>query len=417
MSPTTYIVTLLLMLPEIYIAYHGEDHDNDDLSVASQMNLDEYQRKKKLEAIQALKGQLEEHPDLTGQTQREGTLREHTIAKSMSKNQYWTKTAPIGYDYDVAPGLVYQQARDFYEPIPAEDFNVNVLLNPCKGHAPDCCQDVFGAPQYISKTHARYTGYSSAIMMIDKTGTGMPVSESRLVDQVVHFDARCPSHVDAGSAEEMLGQVPARIEYDAYGNTVRTKCIGSNLAMNLDLQSPVCWDHNATVNATEPCRTVNGEAFMTCVAVAYYSSAYIVQCGGMYREDDHCGTFLELHAAKTGAPELLPVGSDRGKWTCGVECNQRVLSQVRLEGGFGGGYRTTTLPLTVRGNASEVVCEGAYEVWWVQRTLWGYVTQFKKNFTVVAPLCDFDIPYDRQEMYSTRAVPALHRAKEFRPGH
>ena len=51
----------------------------------------------------------------------------------------------------------------------------------------------------------------------------------------------------------------------------------------------------------------------------------------MYREDDHCGTFLELHAAKTGAPELLPVGSDRGKWTCGVECNQRVLSQVVSE--------------------------------------------------------------------------------------
>ena len=43
------------------------------------------------------------------------------------------------------------------------------------------------------------------------------------MDQVVHFDARCPSHVEAGSAEEMLGQVPARIEYDAYGNTVRTK--------------------------------------------------------------------------------------------------------------------------------------------------------------------------------------------------
>ena len=46
----------------------------------------------------------------------------------------------------------------------------------------------------------------------------------------------------------------------------------------------------------------------------------------------------------------------------------------------------------------------------------GFTVQVR-NFTVVAPLCDFDIPYDRQEMYSTRAVPALHRAKEFRPGH
>ena len=91
---------------------------------------------------------------------------------------------------------------------------------------------------------------------------------------------------------------------------------------------------------------------------------------------------------------------------------------MRLEGGFVGGYRTATLPLTVRGNASQVLCEGDYELWWVQRTLWGFVTQLKKNFTIIAPSCDFDAAYDRQKPFSTRELPVEREwPPVFHPGH
>jgi hypothetical protein len=91
--------------------------------------------------------------------------------------------------------------------------------------------------------------------------------------------------------------------------------------------------------------------------------------------------------------------------------------QARLEGGFVGGYRTTTLPLTIHGNASQIVCEGDYELWWVQRTLWGFVTQFKKNFTVVSPACDYDPSYDRMFPYSTQLQYVDPPSIEFVPNH
>ena len=34
------------------------------------------------------------------------------------------------------------------------------------------------------------------------------------------------------------------------GNDVYTQCVGHNLAMDLEVQAPVCWDQNSTVRAT-----------------------------------------------------------------------------------------------------------------------------------------------------------------------
>jgi len=73
---------------------------------------------------------------------------------------------------------------------------------------------------------------------------------------------------------------------------------------------------------------VGGDEFPSCVAVAYTSTAYIVQCGGAYREDNHCGTFIELHAAKTIHPDARGVA--RAKTPCDVDCNEVVLSQVNV---------------------------------------------------------------------------------------
>ena len=43
--------------------------------------------------------------------------------------------------------------------------------------------------------------------------------------------------------------------------------------------------------------------------------------------------------------------------------------------------------------------------------------KFKKNFTVVAPVCDFDTQYDREEMFSTISLPEFAEPSEFTPGH
>lgn len=236
-------------------------------------------------------------------------------------------------------------------------------------------------------------------------------TQSRLADQLVHFDPDCDKSVTAGGADEVNARIKVKRSHDGFGNDMYTRCIDVNLAMNLELNTPACWDNNATVNATLPCYGPGGNSFPSCVSIGYYSSAYIVQCGGIYREDNHCGTFVELHAA------MASESHEAGQTMCDLACNMRVLAQARLEGGFVGGYRTTTLPLTIQGNSSQIACEGDYELWWVQRTLWGFVTQFKKNFTVVAPACDFDAAYDQQFQYSTQPLPVDPPSIEFSPKH
>jgi len=319
---------------------------------------------------------------------------------------------PTGFDNNIVPGLGYAPAENFYEPVPAEEYAVNLLVNPCRGRNYDCCQDVFGTPAYANANRSRVVGTVSALGVVDGNGITMPVSQSRLQDQFVHFDASCSEEIAAGGASELRGATTIKKTYDGFGEDVYTQCIGHNLAMDLKLETPACWDHNTTVNATLPCSTVHGDRFPSCLAVAYFSSAYIVQCGGGYREDNHCGTFVELHEAQTASGR----GSGQGR-ICDERCNSAVLSQVRLEGGFVNGYRTATLPLTVMGNATQVICEGNYELWWVQRTLWGFVTQLKKNFTAVTPPCDFDSTYDRQKIFSSASLPQFEESLQFVPGH
>jgi len=382
----------------------------------------DYQRKKKVEAVKGLKAQLGEHPDLTTQTRKDGTTYEYTVEKPLSKNEYWSRTRPFGFDYDEIPGRDYVKADDFYEPIPAEDYTVNVIVDPCRGKAHDCCQDVFGTPQYVTANYTRVEGSISSLRVVDEQGEEVDVSQSRLSDQLVYFDPDCGNDVVAGSTGEQRHVVTSiKKGYDGFGNDVYTQCVGQHLAMDLEVSAPACWDHNATVNATLSCTAVGGDTFPSCIAIAYYSSAHIVQCGGVYREDNHCGTFVELHPALSGhydgGESAALRAKAKGLPACDLACNLAVLSQVRLEGGFVAGYRTATLPLTVQGNASKVVCAGDYELWWVQRTLWGYVTQLKKNFTVVAPACDFDTAYDQQRAFSTAALPEESASTDFYPKH
>ena len=49
------------------------------------------------------------------------------------------------------------------------------------------------------------------------------------------------------------------------------------------------------INGAGSCQTLTGETSEHCIAVGYSQTAISVVCGGDYAEDDHCGTFLELH--------------------------------------------------------------------------------------------------------------------------
>ena len=44
-----------------------------------------------------------------------------------------------------------------------------------------------------------------------------------------------------------MGRLKVKHTYDGYGTDRYTRCVGYNLAMDLDIKQPVCWDHNTTV--------------------------------------------------------------------------------------------------------------------------------------------------------------------------
>jgi len=89
------ILAYSLFSPYAVNSYDGEPYSVDEITASSQLRLQDYQQKKKVEAVDGLKDELNEHPDLTGQTQRDGTLREYTISKPISKDQYWARTGTI----------------------------------------------------------------------------------------------------------------------------------------------------------------------------------------------------------------------------------------------------------------------------------------------------------------------------------
>ena len=113
------------------------------------------------------------------------------MSKPLSKDQYWARTGPIGFDNDIVPGLGYSPATNFYEPIPAEEYSVNIIVDPCRGHPYNCCQDVFGTPQYVTANATRVLGKKTALQLVDEKGESIPVAQSRLQDQLTHFDSTC----------------------------------------------------------------------------------------------------------------------------------------------------------------------------------------------------------------------------------
>jgi hypothetical protein len=92
MALSARALLLLTVLPRAARPYDGEPYSVSEITASSQQRLTGYQQKKKVEAVDVLKDELREHPDLTGQTQREGTLREHVILKPISKDKYWART-------------------------------------------------------------------------------------------------------------------------------------------------------------------------------------------------------------------------------------------------------------------------------------------------------------------------------------
>ncbi|CEG35708.1 RxLR-like protein [Plasmopara halstedii] len=252
---------------------------------------------------------------------------------------------------------------DTYSFVEPTAYSIGLLLDPCRGHAFNCCIDRFGEPAYMDPTHI-----AEKISLVDESGATLDMQVSRIGDRPSTFDQSC--YLDDDLIPFRLQKTLSSSGVSVSRNYTNSGCIGrlQGLVSMEKVVRPACWDYNDSVNALDSCHHVDGRKGNTCVAVGYMQTSYIVQCGGAFELSNHCGTFLELHE-----PD-----------------NEVILSQTRLMRQYPNGFRTTTLPLFFRGDRARTVCMGDYEIWWVQRTRSNFIVQKKKKFRITFPLCDFD---------------------------
>ena len=98
--------------------------------------------------------------------------------------------------------------------------------------------------------------------------------------------------------------------------------------------------------------------------IAYMQNSHISTCVGTeFESDPNCGTFIEIHRTGTELTDFVA----------------EVLADIRLDA-TDGAYNTDWI-------ATNKLCAGTYELWWVVRTRSGPYVQLRKPFTVATPSC------------------------------
>ena len=77
--------------------------------------------------------------------------------------------------------------------------------------------------------------------------------------------------------------------------------------------------------------------------VGITQTAYIVECGGAFADDEHCGTFLEVHRRSGGANASAATAVDPAE----------VLGETRLRGMYTSGYRMSLVSTTYKASPTQ----------------------------------------------------------------
>lgn len=277
-----------------------------------------------------------------------------------------------------APGLEdvffpdkYRLPTDFYVYAPpdrAAEYTQNVIFQPCRQYDYACCSDTFGTPEYATTiANASRADYGTTYLTLDG-GVAMDPAISRRPDAAYFIDETCTGQF----------QPPGRVD-----------CVAARVASREYAVNPRCWNSPDDVIADAGCRSpADGSPLALCLELGFTQTAYVVECGGASQFNEHCGTFLEIHP---------PGFAD-------------MINEAKLRGTYTSGYRMTVISTTYKGDATRTLCWdpiklGAYELWWVTRTLFIFSVERRIPFHVVSPLCDWDPVNNRYLPYATLLNP------------
>jgi len=180
----------------------------------------------------------------------------------------------------------------------------------------------------------------------------------------------------------------------------RRDCVRPRVSLVQETFRPRCWDYNGTVPGDQNCFDANGIEHQYCVQMAFSLDAMVYQCSGYqgegpYASDPHCGTFIEIHL-----PNITMRDTDGKPYQrYSDEQIREVLIDVKVPEGLTTGYKTVILPTQFKSFPNQILCAGPYQVWWVQRTLYDFVIEFRSTFAVTSPPCDWDADNKRYQPF------------------
>lgn len=175
------------------------------------------------------------------------------------------------------------------------DFQVGIIVDPCKGKGADCCMDKYGLPEYrVATAHLGDPNFviddfvtATHSTLRDEFNRTLPNKNSRRADDHTRVNATCLA--DGVPYSECVGDVRQSAKPD----------LRSRQEKVVDPMLPDCWDHNNTVASGVNCTSPDNKLHPTCVSVAYAQNAFVFVCGGQFQNDTNCGTFLEVHLTPT----------------------------------------------------------------------------------------------------------------------
>jgi hypothetical protein len=88
--------------------------------------------------------------------------------------------------------LLAERSSYAYAPPSSADYIVNLIVDPCRGHRPDCCMGVFGSAEYNTPNFTRVEDTVSAFQVKDKFAQSVDVCPRALLRLPRATDALSP---------------------------------------------------------------------------------------------------------------------------------------------------------------------------------------------------------------------------------
>jgi len=217
-----------------------------------------------------------------------------------------------------------------------EDYQIGILIDPCRNLSYNCCLNYYGTPEYLA---LRKPGLES-----ERVVRKLVLGNDSIIEENGYYVYENGDLVNSPTTSVSQSRMPdddISINTDCKSSGVPLQnCVAYRIAKERSHTRPACTDNNNTLDASANCTGLDGNSYKFCIALGFSQNAFISQCNENYSDLENCGTYLEIHLAN-GSPYVN---------------SEELLSEVPISANNVSGYFTTNISLTWQGDPSKILC-------------------------------------------------------------